>query len=201
MAEKTAKILSILFHPVLIPTMGFILLMNSGFYFSMLSWEAKRYILLVIIFSTAILPLLTVAVMALNSKFDLSMENTRDRIILLLFTSVYYYLGYMILDKIKVFPLFKLFLLASVLVIVVLMFVSIRWKISSHMAALGSITGTLFALSFRLGINPVWAILATVLISGAVGTARLILNKHNLWQVLSGYIAGFTIMYLAMYFI
>ncbi len=201
MAEKTAKFLSILFHPVLVPTLGFILLLNTGFYFSMISWEAKRFILLVMIFTTGILPLLTVAVMALNPKFDLSMESTRDRIILLLFTSVFYYMGYMIMNKMKAFPVFKLYLLASVIVIVFLLLVSFRWKISSHMAALGSITGTLFALSFRLGVNPFWAILTTVIVSGAVGTARLLLNKHTLGQIIAGYFAGFSVLYLIMYFV
>jgi membrane-associated phospholipid phosphatase len=69
------------------------------------------------------------------------------------------------------------------------------------MAALGSITGTLFALSFRLGINPVWAILLLVVISGAVGTARLVLNKHNMGQIIAGYGLGFLVFYLVMYFV
>lgn len=200
MKEKTAKILSIIFHPVLVPTLGFILLLNSGFYFSYISWEAKRFILLVLVFTTGILPLLTVAILALNPKFDLSMESAKNRIVLLMFSSVFYYLGYMIMDKMKAFPEFKVFLIASIFVIVILLLISIKWNISSHMAALGSITGTLFALSFRAGINPAWAIILVVMISGAVGTARLILNKHTLRQVIAGYGLGFTVLYLVMYF-
>ncbi|MCD6355519.1 MAG: hypothetical protein J7L95_08215, partial [Prolixibacteraceae bacterium] len=66
MAKKLAKIVTLLFHPVLIPTLGLFLFFNSGFYFTLLSWEAKRYIILVILFTTGVLPLLSVAIMALR---------------------------------------------------------------------------------------------------------------------------------------
>ncbi|HKI88598.1 MAG TPA: hypothetical protein VKA38_06175, partial [Draconibacterium sp.] len=130
MSEKIAKIISIIFHPVLVPTLGIFLILNSGFYFSMLSWEAKRFILLVVLFSTGIMPMLTVAVLALNPKFDINMLKSRDRIIPLLFSSAFYYLGYMLLNKVKAFPVFKVFMIASVLVIIVLLLVSFKWKIS-----------------------------------------------------------------------
>ncbi|MBT3385625.1 MAG: PAP2 family protein [Prolixibacteraceae bacterium] len=199
MAGKFAKIISIIFHPVLVPTLGLILLFNSGFYFSILSWEAKRFILLVVFFSTGILPLLTVAILALNPKFDISLDNSRDRIIPLLFSSVYYYLGYLLMNKMNAFPVFKIFLIASVIVIIALLMISFKWKISNHMAALGGLTGTLFALSFKTGINPLLAVVLAIFISGLVGTARLLLNKHKLWQLIAGYFLGFLILYLVIY--
>jgi len=201
MSEKIAKIISIVFHPVLVPTLGMLVLLNSGFYFTMLSWEAKRFILLVFLFSTGIMPMLTVAVLALNPKFNVNMPNSRDRIIPLLFSSAFYYLGFMLLNKMRAFPVFKVFMIASALVIVVLLVVSFSWKISSHMAALGALAGTFFALSFRSGVNPVWSIVGIVVVSGIVGTARLILKRHNIWQIAAGYFSGFLILYLVIYFI
>ena len=201
MSERISKLISIIFHPVLIPTFGLLLLFNSGFYFSMVSWEAERFVLLVVFFSTGILPMLSVAILALNPKFDISMEKSRDRIIPLLSSSVSYYLGFVLLGRMKAFPVFKLFLVASVLVIVVLLLISFKWKISTHMAAVGGMTGTIFALSFRSGVNPVWAILIVVIISGLVGTARLVLKKHDLKQLFAGYTLGFLVLYLVIYFI
>ena len=201
MPEKISKLISIIFHPVLIPTLGFFLLFNSGFYFSMLTWEAERFVLLVVLFSTGILPILSVAILALNPKFDLSMENSRDRIVPLLSSSVFYYLGYELLGRMKAFPVFKLFLVASVLVIIALLLISFKWKISNHMAAVGGVTGTIFAISFRSGVNPTFAILTVILISGLVGTARLVLKKHDIKQLTAGYILGFSVLYLVIYFI
>ncbi|WP_319500641.1 phosphatase PAP2 family protein [uncultured Draconibacterium sp.] len=201
MSEKIARIISIIFHPVLIPTIGMFLLMHSGFYFELLLWEAKRFVLLVVFFTTCILPMLSVAVLSLNPRFDINMPGNRDRLIPLLSASVFYYLGFILLRKVQAVPEFKLFMLASVLVLVVLLVVSLKWKISNHMAAIGGLSGTLFALSFRNGVNPVYSVLIVVLLSGLIGTARLILGKHDLKQLIAGYGLGFIVLYLVLYFV
>ena len=201
MSVKLAKFVSIIFHPVLLPTLGFLLLFVSGFYDSMLTTDAKRFILLVIFFSTATLPMLAIVIISLNSKFDVLMPNSRERIIPLLFTSVFYYIGFILLGRIHFIPMFKLYMIASVFLIVALLLISFKWNISIHMAATGALTATFFALSFRSGVNPVNAILIMVLVSGLVGTARLVLNKNSLLQVAAGYVLGFIILYPVIYFL
>ena len=69
------------------------------------------------------------------------------------------------------------------------------------MAAIGAITATFFALSFRGGINPEGAIIILVIVSGLIGTSRLILNKNSLLQVAAGYILGFAFIYPVIYFL
>jgi membrane-associated phospholipid phosphatase len=201
MSVKLAKFVSTVFHPVLLPTLGFLLLFTSGFYDSLLTTDAKRFILLVIFFSTATLPTLAVAILAINSKFDMSMPNSRDRIIPLLFASVFYYIGFILLGKIHFIPMFKLYMIASVLLIIALLLISFKWNISIHMAATGALTATFFAMSFRAGVNPMNIIIIVVIVSGLVGTARLVLNKNNLLQVAAGYILGFIILYPVIYFL
>ena len=201
MPERLAKIISVIFHPVLVPTLGFVLLFAAGFFDSMLTTEAKHFILLVIFFSTATLPMLAIAILALNSKFDFLMPNSRDRIIPLLFASVFYYIGFYLLSRIHFIPTFKLYMIASVLLIIALLFVSFKWNISIHMAAVGAITATIFALSFRTGANPLNAVVIVIIVSGLVGTARLLLNKNNLLQVAAGYFLGFIILYPVIYFL
>ncbi|MFV0265811.1 MAG: hypothetical protein ACK5HT_01620 [Draconibacterium sp.] len=201
MHPKLAKVVSILFHPVLIPTLGILLLLNSSFYFSMLSWEAKRFILLVVFFTSCILPMLMVSLLALNTKFDINMPKSTDRVLPLLAAAVFYYLGFVLLGRISVFPVLKMYMLASVLVIVALLIISLKWKISNHMAALGGLAGMFFALSFRYGLNPVYSLLGIILVSGIVGTARLALDRHNIWQIIAGYSLGFCVLYLVVYFV
>jgi len=69
------------------------------------------------------------------------------------------------------------------------------------MAALGGLCGTLFALCFRYGMNPEWILILVVLVSGIIGTARLILQKHDIWQILAGFLLGFLILYVVLYFV
>ena len=201
MQKSIAKIISAIFHPFFIPTFGYLILLNSNFYLSLIGWDAKRFIMLVVFFSTAILPMLSVAIMALSPNFNMSMENKRDRIIPLLSTAVFYYIGFMLLRTIRIFAFFKLFMIASVVVLIILLIITFKWKISTHMAAAGGLTASVLALSFRSGTNPVAAIVLAIVISGLVGTSRLILQKHNLTQLAAGYTVGFSILYLVIYFI
>jgi membrane-associated phospholipid phosphatase len=201
MQKRIAKIISAVFHPFFIPTFGFLILLNSNFYLSLISWDAKRFIMLVVFFSTAILPMLSVAIMALSPNFDMTMENKRDRIIPLLSTAIFYYIGFMLLRSVRIFAAFKLFLIASVVVLIFLMLITFKWKISTHMAAIGGLTASIFALSFRSGTNPVAVLALAVVISGLVGTSRLILQKHTITQLAAGYALGFSILYLVIYFV
>lgn len=201
MVHKLAQIISVVLHPVLIPTLGFFLLLNSGFYFSFLNWEAKRIILLVVLLSTAIMPLLAMSMLAINPEFKLSFETVSQRALPLLFSSVFYYMGYMLLNRLNAYPVLKIVMIASVLVILGLLLISLKWQISSHMAALGGLTGVLMALSFRTGVYPIGAIVAVILASGLSGTAQLILEKNKLWHLEAGYALGFTFLYLTIYFV
>ena len=129
------------------------------------------------------------------------MEKSNDRILPLLFSSIFYYLGYLILQRLPVFPIYNLFLIASILVQIALMAVSLKWKISAHSAAIGGLIGGVCALSFRLQENPVMTLSLLILIAGIVATSRLILLKHTTSQVYAGFLLGFFIIGLIVTFI
>lgn len=196
-----ARVISIIFHPLLIPTLGFFLLFNSGFYFSILPWSVEKFILLVVILSTCILPAFSIGLLSLNSKFDVNMEKNTDRVLPLIISSLFYYLGYLILQRLPVFPIYKLFIIASILVQIALLVISLKWKISAHSAAIGGLLGGFFSLSFRLHENPMLILIFLVLIAGMIGSARLILGKHTRAQIYTGFLLGFLVMHLVIYYI
>ena len=198
---EVARIISLIFHPLLIPSLGFLLLFNSGFYFSILPWSIEKFILLVVILSTGILPALCIGLLSLNPKFDLNMEKNTDRVLPLILSSLFYYLGYLILQRIPVFPIYKLFIIASILVQIALLVISIKWKISAHLAAIGGLLGAFFGLSFRLHRNPIFILILLVLIAGSIGSARLILGKHTKAQIYAGFLIGFIILNGVIYYI
>lgn len=200
MKMKTARFISFIFHPIILPSLTFLLLLNIGLYDLLLSDQAKRYILLVIFFTTATLPVLSVVMLALNPKFDFLMGESRVTALPLLLTSVFYYIGFVLLSRIHFLPVFKLFMIGSVLLIVALLLISMKWKISVHLAAAGAVTATFFAISFRGGVNPMGALVVMVLVSGLIGTARILLEKNNLPQLAAGYLIGFIVLYPVIYF-
>jgi membrane-associated phospholipid phosphatase len=197
----TARVTSILFHPLLIPTLGFLLLFSSGFYFAVIPWSLKRFILLVVFLSTCILPALSIGLLSFSPRFDIKMEKGTDRVLPLILSSFFYYIGYLILQRLPLFPIYQLFLIASILVQIALIIISLRWKISAHSAAIGGLVGGFFALAFRLQESPVLILITLIFIAGMVGTARLILEKHTSSQVYAGFLLGLLIMNMVIMFI
>jgi membrane-associated phospholipid phosphatase len=100
-----------------------------------------------------------------------------------------------------VFPIYNLFLIASIIVQIALMVVSLKWKISAHSAAIGGLIGGVCALSFRLQENPALILSLLILIAGIVATSRLILMKHTNFQVYAGFTLGFLIISMIVTFI
>jgi len=200
MGNKTATIISWLLSPLLVPTYAFAMLLYAGPQFSMLSWEIKRFILIAGFFSTGVLPLATIGFTALNKKLGRYAGTPADTPVLLLLTSVYYYIGYFLLNRLQMFAIFKLYLLASVLGIVVVLLISLRWNISRHMAAIGTLPGLLIAWSFRSGTNPAILLAVLLLLCGILGTARLALGKNTLPEVIAGFTLGFSFLYLVVFF-
>nr|MBD3620956.1 phosphatase PAP2 family protein [Sunxiuqinia sp.] len=199
--QGIAQTFSVIFHPLLIPTYGFLLLMNSGFYFSMITFDAKKLLLLIVFMSTFLLPVLSLGLLSFNKHFNMKMEKSTDRVIPLLFTAVYYYLGYFYLGRLQVYPIYRIFLLATILIIILLLLVSMKWKISNHMAGIGGLIGAILALSFRLGLNSSLLLIGLIIGAGAVGTSRLVLKKHDPLQIYAGFMLGFAVNYLVIIFL
>ncbi len=201
MMKNIAKALSYAFHPFLIPSLGFLLLMNSDFYFTLISFEAKKYIMVIVVLSTLILPLISLSLLMLTTRFKLNLDNTSDRIIPLINTALFYYLGFYFLGKLPIFPIYKLMLISSVLTVAIMLFITIRWKISGHMAAIGGLVGIFLALSFRLNFNGSALLSAFLLVAGLLGASRILLSKHTPLQVYAGFALGFLVNFLIIEFI
>lgn len=196
-AQTFSRIISVVFHPLLIPTWGFLLLSSPGFYFSVLPWSMKRYLLLVVVGSTCLLPAIGLGLLSLNPKRAQEVRNT-DRILPLLFSGIFYYLGYMLLEKVPVFPVFNLFIIAAILVQMALIVTSLKWNLSIHAAAIGALIGGIMAISFRLQENPVLILSFLILSAGMIGSARLILKKHTPAEIYAGFLIGFVILNLVI---
>lgn len=199
MLKAISKGISILFSPLLVPTYAALILLYSGFHFSMFSWEAKRFLLIVVIISTAIMPAITLTVASLGKKLQITGGNSGDLWIPMIFSALYYYLGFYLLNKMPFYAIFKVLLLSGAILIVVLMMISLRWKISYHTAAAGSLFGMVTALSLRLGANPLMLLSIIAMISGLIGTARVILRKNGLAETLAGFPIGFLVFFLIFF--
>ncbi len=201
MQRLIARTISIIFHPFLIPTIGFLLLFKTTGYLAYIPFEMKRLVLLITFLSTCLLPVLSISMLSFTRKFDLSMNKPHDRIVPLIVTGACYFLGYYLLGRVPVTGLFRLYLLAATVVIILLFIISFFWRVSIHMAGIGGLLGAVLGISFRFALNPALLIVYLMVICGLLGYSRIFLEKHKPAQVYTGFTLGISIMYLIVYFI
>ena len=81
-------------------------------------------------------------------------------------------------------------LVAALIIQVVCALINVWWKISTHTAAIGGVAGALISFSLIFSFNPVWWLCIVIILAGMVGTSRMILRQHSLFQVVAGFLVG-----------
>lgn len=185
--------------PLLIPTYVTLLLFTPDFHYSTFSWPAKRFLVLVMFISTAVLPSITLVISEFGKSLGFSTLKPGDNRVAMLFVGMYYYLGYFLLNKMPVYAILKILVLAGAILIVIMTLLSVWQFVSWHMAAAGGAFGVLLALSMRIGLNPVLVLMAVILVSGLLGTALMIRDELRLQTILTGYLTGFAVIFLIFY--
>ena len=195
------KIVSILFHPVFVPTITVFLVIKI--YSNIIILEKQAGIILIgtCVFSL-ILPLLSVFILLLTKKIDsLEMPKKEERFLPILFASIWMILGsYFMKEIFNYAPIIKSIYLGAIYVMLISLLITKKWKISLHMLAIGGATGVFIILEFLFGQN-LMLLLITILISGILGFSRLSLKAHSLNQIYAGFILGNIIMGLSIIYL
>lgn len=190
-----SQIISYLFHPMLMPTLGLFFILSAGTHISYLPFEMRRLIYIIVFSSTCLLP---VSLLPLFLQFrvikSFQMQTASERTWPLLTSGLFFLLGYYLLIRLHIPALILNFFLASLIAVLIALVVSLYWKMSLHMLALGGVTAMLVAMALRFGIDLVAPLSFMLLASGVTGTARLFLNVHSPAQVYTGYLTGFVVV-------
>lgn len=187
-----AKIISYLLHPLLIPLVGVLIIYNSGLYLPFSHTKAIALLLLVLGISTVLIPLSLIPFFLYQKIISsIEMKDNRERIVPLLFTTIIYYVTYLLLLRLNVTSIIPGFLLAIACTLVVTTIVTYYIKISMHMAGIGGLAGLLVYISLEYYINIIIFLLPVIVLSGILGTVRLILNAHKHSEIYLGWFIGF----------
>jgi membrane-associated phospholipid phosphatase len=84
----------------------------------------------------------------------------------------------------------------SVLSIVVMMFINLKWKISAHLCSMGALMGFVSGTSYVLAINPFIFIGVLLCLTALVALSRIELKAHTPLQTLAGFTVGFLCVFL-----
>lgn len=196
MEKRLAQIISVVFHPLLIPSYVFLILINTYAQYALMMPHNYSYLILLLVFLTSfVLPLLIILVM-LKMKIieSLEMKTRQERALPLLVTAGFYYLTFHFLKQVPNFALFNVFMLGSALLAIIALLVNYLVKVSLHMVALGGMAGAFMGFSLALRENFMPFIIVIILAAGLTGYARLRLNSHNEAEIYSGFGLGFVLM-------
>lgn len=199
MIKVLAKTFSFLLHPLFMPTYGILIMFQAGSVTELLPWEVKKFILLVVVANTLVLPM---ALLPLFVKRNLaqsySFSERKERIFPLILTFIIYLVTFYYLGRMPIPSVIAHFLLGSALAILLTLVVNFFWKISIHMVGIGGLMGIIFFVMLKLLSSIVGFLLIGFLFSGVIGTSRLYLGEHNIKQIAGGYVLGVVTMILTV---
>lgn len=193
--KTSTRVISYLFHPLLMPTIGLLVLLNSGTYISLLEPAAKRAILFVMALGTLVFPLIMVPVFYYRNLInDIQNPSREERLIPLLIIFILYAITFIYFIRLPLNKIIHGYALSVSLVAFFLLVISFKTRLSSHMTGLGGMTGLVIALILLYGTPLLGVLLLTLLASGLTGSARLWLGEQRSSEVYSGYLLGFTVV-------
>lgn len=195
---RLARIISNVFSPLLVPTYGVWLALTTT-YLAVASTKVRWGVTAATFIITCVFPgLFILALWKLGKLSDPGLNKRTERTVPYLIT-IASYIGFGVYLWSAHAPIWLvMFAAGAALSAVVATVVNRWWKISAHMTAMGG----LMALVCRIAIGDIavthmlgWAVVVAML-CGAVGSARLILNRHTPLQVAAGFANGFICVFL-----
>ncbi len=196
-----SRILSILLHPLIIPTLGLFVIVNLDPFMALMPMIQLQIIFLIVALCTFIIPLTLIPLfLKLGTISSVYMNDRRERILPVFFTGVFYFLAYFTLKRLPFTPrVIEAFMLSSLITVYIAMGITFFWKISMHMIGFGGFAGALLGVSYLHALNLFWPFVVVLVIAGLLGTSRLYLNAHKPAQVYAGFMMSFVFVFIGIF--
>lgn len=187
---RTAKVVSVIFTPFSIPFVAFLILFIFS-YLRIMPLKYKLIVLGVVYCFTIMMPTLTIFLFRkINGLSSSELAERKRRYVPFLLTIISYLFCLFMMHRLNIPWYMTGIILAALLMMVICVVLNLRWKLSEHMAGAGAVIGGLVAFSALFGYNPVWWLCLFILIAGALGTSRIILQHHTTGEVMGGFAVG-----------
>ncbi len=198
--SASARFFSTVLSPILAPTFGaFLSLWTSVL--CLLPGGTRVTVLVMILGITGILPLIAIGVLqhfgVITGK---NLVRRQERHLPYLVGIACYVGATLYLRHIHSPEWFVMFMAGGAVACTICAAVNTVWKISAHMAGMGGLVALLFQIHVQglSAFNLFWIINATILLAGVLGTSRMILRRHTIMQVLTGFAVGYAAVTIAI---
>lgn len=188
-----ARILSGIFSPLLMGTYAMILALWIS-YLNYTPMVAKLTVLSVTLIATCVIPVITIFVLWKAGIIkDPRLNTGRERLIPYMVATAGF-IAVCVYSRIVNAPLWlTMFYAGATLAMIIDTTLTGKWKISGHATGMGGLCAILFYMMISaISVYPITVeFLCAVLAAGLVCTSRLILERHDIWQILAGFANGF----------
>jgi membrane-associated phospholipid phosphatase len=190
------------FQPLVIPTLMVVTLLYVVPEATIVPKAAKWAILLLISFTTFLVPVLGLLGMRFSEVINsLHLPDRKERIYPFSLVSVFYIMTVAFFYwKLNIDQLLIVTLALVTICLVLLTLITSLWKISAHQTAMGGWVAVVAVLSTKFTSEPLfYYLLLIILLSGLIGTARLYLNAHRPAEIYGGFLLGFGVCFPVYY--
>lgn len=198
--NRLALLISAVFHPLLMTTYLFLIISLYLPSFFHPIQPSIRFLLLIFLM-TFLLPILNFIFFRVTGTIkDFTLFQRSDRLLPFAFVTILYCLvTSMFMWKFPVGSVLRVMMIITAMIIVASV-ITIFFKISVHAIATCGIIGVLLPLnqSSEQG-TLLYPTVATLVVAGAVMSARLQLNAHSFKEVWTGALVGFSIGFAGMH--
>ena len=197
---KTAKIISIIGHPVFHPTWMMLILMITGI--TGFIPQNNAIFLAITALMTCLIPgLIIMMVKRWGLIKSLEMEEREDRLGPLFIMLLFLYAAYRYFNKIPTLSIFSFYLTGVIVVTALAFVISFFWKISLHTLGWGSFSAFLFVMTMMSVRLYLPYFIGSIVCSGVVAAARMKLQSHSNAQIYAGFAMGFVTIIVLYYFL
>lgn len=193
-SERIANFFSSAFSPLIIPTYAVAIALNLSFIGSITPLYTRILVTLVILATTCMIPSIAIAILYKLGKIsDPGVNERQDRIVPYIIAIMSYVAAAVYLSNINAPVWIPMFMVGGGIAVIATALINLKWKISAHGAGMGGLTALMFSMwaNGYVVFDLIYLTSLVILLTGIVGTSRLILNRHTLAQVLAGTLNGF----------
>jgi membrane-associated phospholipid phosphatase len=185
-----SRLVSALYTPFVTPLIAFALILFFSF-LRVMPIGYKLTVLGLVYSFTILMPMLSIYLYQKVNGWGLRELGRRERRFVPYGLTILSYLACLLtMHRIHLPRYMTGIITAALICMLICTALNLRWKVSTHVASSGMMVGGLLSYSFLFQFNPVWWLSFFILLTGLLGTARIIICQHTLSEIFVGFLVG-----------
>ena len=200
MMKYVAQTLSYLLHPLLMPVYILFFIFNGNTLFAYIPQEAKLYCYLVTIFTLLLMPVVRLPFFKYFRLIrNYHLNEKQERVYPILVAVAFAFLGFWLLGRVAYTNIVQQLYLVLIILLSAFSVITLRWKMSMHMTAIGGVCGFLLVMGWKYPADVRAIFMWMVFLAGLLAASRLYLKKHNPLQIYLGFLFGLLFVFGILY--